>query len=340
MRIKTETRYSYPDNKPYKIWVREYLRMPLISPDVLNCSVYLYASREDAEQGEHWGGSGFVLCVPGGSAEPLVPPPGIERILATLLVRRGHRDRWHYYLVTNRHIAEKFRFARVNSWPESTRIYDVRKAIWVYHENQDDVAVCPITLDEESDEVQAVPLDMLVNQELAGELHVGPGDSVYMVGKFIYHSGRQRNLPAVRFGHIAMMPLEPIKSQRPGGIVLNLEGYLVEANSLAGYSGSPVFLTIAPWELEHLKGAASRKSLAQNKDAGTLWLLGITWGHLPVELDAKAEDGTKLKVTLNAGMMCVAPAWKILDVLNAPELVEQRTIEREGWRTEGAAIPD
>jgi hypothetical protein len=37
-----------------------------------------------------------------------------------------------------------------------------------------------------------------------------------MVGRFINHEGKQRNLPALRYGNIAMMPLEPIIQQETG----------------------------------------------------------------------------------------------------------------------------
>jgi hypothetical protein len=63
------------------------------------------------------------------------------------------------------------------------------------------------------------------------------GDEVATVGLYGSHFGLLKNIPVVRVGHIAMMPGEPVMTSH--GYV---KAYLIEVKSIAGLSGSPVFL--------------------------------------------------------------------------------------------------
>jgi hypothetical protein len=49
-------------------------------------------------------------------------------------------------------------------------------------------------------------------------------------------------------------------------------------------------------------------------------LMGLHYAQFPEEMEA--HDGTP--VTGLSGMTCVIPAWRVLDVLNMPELVQRR----------------
>lgn len=138
-----------------------------------------------------------------------------------------------------------------------------------------------------------------------------------MVGRFVNHEGKQRNLPSVRFGNISMMPYEPVRTSRG----LLQEVFLVESRSLPGYSGSPVFLAPFP-------NSALRKEQPPAK------LLGIDMGHLkdhlPVLSKKELAQGKRFPicddwtVESNTGMSCVIPAWKIIETLYMEELVESR----------------
>ena len=54
------------------------------------------------------------------------------------------------------------------------------------------------------------------------DLNMGVGDEVFMLGRFISHSGIQKNQPLARFGNIALMPDERILDGRK----LRIEAYL------------------------------------------------------------------------------------------------------------------
>jgi hypothetical protein len=109
-----------------------------------------------------------------------------------------------------------------------------------------------------------------------------------------------RNIPSVRFGNIAQMPIEPIEQGRVFG-KFQQESFLVEARSVSGFSGSPVFLI--------LHASASRQDPEFRLSTDVFRLLGIQWGYIqdwePVRDSAEKPVDTGLQVRLNTGMMAV-----------------------------------
>ena len=67
-------------------------------------------------------------------------------------------------------------------------------------------------------------------------MNIGIGDEAIAIGRFINHDGNQRNQPSVRFGAIAQMPKDKIRTDTG-----EQDAFLVEIKSISGYSGSPVF---------------------------------------------------------------------------------------------------
>lgn len=100
------------------------------------------------------------------------------------------------------------------------------------------------------------------------------------------------------------------------------ESFLVEARSLAGYSGSPVFV---------YKSAGMDSDTGEVKPyvSASVFLLGVDWCHLhrwePVlEADRQTRVQPPQWVKRNAGMAGVIPAWKIAELLNDPEVLGVR----------------
>ena len=83
--------------------------------------------------------------------------------------------------------------------------------------------------------------EWLLTDEIIKTRNIGPGDNVYAVGLFSLAIGRERNIPIVRTGHIAIMSKEKIPGIRIGDWRGEAEVYVVEARSIGGLSGSPVF---------------------------------------------------------------------------------------------------
>ena len=89
------------------------------------------------------------------------------------------------------------------------------------------------------DEIDIVPIaaESLGIPERLANWNIGIGDEVHAVGLFSEAPGHQTNMPIVRVGNIPMMPTEQIQTDMGYADV-----YLVEARSLGGMSGSPVFV--------------------------------------------------------------------------------------------------
>ena len=215
------------DGSLIKRWRRV---LPTIRETFLDSVVYLYASKSDADNGVKTGGSGF-LC---GIYDPS------SRAVQLYVVTNRHVIEAGFSVVrlTGREKTPASSFSRGESKPV---VMVVPKTDWAFPAEGDDLAVWPYkpiiaSVDEEFAYV-ALPHYGVTERDLLSSDRLGPGDDCFMVGRFINHDGTQKNLPSVRFGNIAMLPLEKVKVR---GVLV--DAFLVETRSQAGFSGSPVFV--------------------------------------------------------------------------------------------------
>lgn len=279
---------------PYYVWNRT---MPRISDDILDCVIYLYPSVMDAQEGEHFGGSGFLVAV---------------RF-------EVYESRSMVYAVTNSHVIREAAspIIRLNTIKGAHDVLEIAPQTWHHHPDGDDLAVCPLGLSPELYKFKCIPSSMFITQDLVSQYNIGPGDEVFVAGRFVNHEGKQRNLPSLRFGNIAMMPYEPIRHERG----FDQESFLIEARSIPGYSGSPVFVHILPF-------SKRPKEKGWQTEKGP-WLLGVDWSHLPLykpvlEKNLKHQVPERWKVETNSGMAGVIPAWRLRQLLDIEEFVVQR----------------
>lgn len=285
--------------------------MPTISPDVPNCVFYLYETVEDAKRGEKAGGTGFFFSIELGD----VP---------------GH----YYYAVTNWHNifdGKGSPIIRVNTKDGEPDIFELDHLDWVYRPRWHDLAIADITLDLKKHSVAFVPSEWATSPADLSDLGIGLGSDIFMVGRFLDHDGGKANVPAVRFGNIAVMP-QPIKQPTDA---TDLPSYILDLHSRTGFSGSPVFVF---------------HSQTKIKEGGTLsimdggqWikLLGVHWGQFPEPWEIKSGYKPKVKrkgskatsssEPLNAqyvkgwsGMTLAVPADAIMELLEMPKLKEPR----------------
>lgn len=266
--------------------------MPAIDPRIVDTVVYLYPDTESARSGERAGGSACLVAIP-------MPDDPLFAFA---------------YVVTNSHVIREGRCSviRVNTRDGRMGIIHSTENGWIHHPDGDDVAVLPISLKYDEIRSQGIPIDIFITKSKLEEYQIGPGDEAFMVGRFVNHEGRERNLPTVRFGNLAMLPYEKVR--HPRGTLQ--EAFLVECRSLPGYSGSPVFLHPLPFN------SFPRKSPPP-------MFLGIDVGSIkdtrPV-LDKTTRTAVNPNwiVEANTGMAYVVPAWKIQEILNMEVLVEAR----------------
>jgi hypothetical protein len=265
--------------------------MPRIDDTILHCSIYLYVSEDDAKAGTPWGGSGFLVGVP----------------------FTTDKDSYHIYAVTASHVIETD--ATVIRFNARTGIQTIPYVSrdWVSHRSGDDIAVALTDLNPDPSDYRYkfefiyAAENLCVTKTLQDEIALGPGDDVFMIGRFVGRDERQSNIPLTRFGHIAGPKNEPI-NQGPERRNFIQDSFLVEVHSLPGFSGSPVFVSIPSERIP--KGRKDEYSYPKQ-----IYLLGVDWGTL---------DENKFP-----GMSGVVPAWKLLELLYDDKEVVQMRKERE-----------
>jgi hypothetical protein len=281
--------------------------VPRIEHQYLDVVVYLYPSSDAAETGEAIGGTGFLVFRPSDE----------------------HAGKGYVYAVTNRHVVRDCAspVMRLNTKEGLKRVLPLTQDSWFDHPT-DDICVAHLGgINPEIYQYSVVKTSTFLSREVIDEEDIGPGDEVFMSGRFINHEGKQRNLPLLRFGNISMMPYEPILDDRG----YEQECFLVEVRSLAGFSGSPVFVyvpsfTIRPKDLERLEqGQPVFEGDTQLSMRGP-WLLGIHSCDLPFEEKVKqlidigngrqpfASDYVAYS---NSGQMTVIPSWRLLDFIDS-----------------------
>jgi hypothetical protein len=312
--------------------------MPRIPEYIADCSVYLYASEDAAKRGQDAGGSGFLVHI-------YSSVPGYL----------------YLYAVTNRHLIEDgFCVLRLNRKSGDTDNIVTTADDWFLHPEDDDVAVYPVGKLSERFKWSSVPFDTFADRESIETYNLGYGDEVFLVGRLIAQSGKQKNTPIVRFGNISLAadPTELIKYRGR-----EQEAHLVECRSISGFSGSPVFIAVERWfsgekaiqiweyrEKKHPNnkeekpppntGITTKEGIVfmpWQFNVGPL-LLGIDFGHIPhwdrvfqFPLNKKRRE-TDYKAESNTGIAGVVPSWKIIDILNAPKLADVRAAEDENLK--------
>jgi hypothetical protein len=188
--------------------------------------------------------------------------------------------------------------------------------------------------------IKTVPLSMFITADSMKEADIGPGDEVFMLGRFIKHDGKLTNTPSVRFGNLSMTAA-PIEHPTLG----TQESFAVEMRSLGGYSGSPVFVYPSPWNMN-----SGNVQLGGSR----LFLLGVDWGHIVDHLEvrekivvteqAAATERPVSYVAANTGMNGVVPAWKLAKMLGknpwttAIEAEENRLLAANAASNPGMAL--
>jgi hypothetical protein len=125
---------------------------------------------------------------------------------------------------------------------------------------------------------------------------------------------------------------EPIETQTG-----SMSAYLVEARSIGGHSGSPVFANMLAPRAHQQASPGGLPMPGERKD---YYLLGLIRGHL------RARDTNQYTTTdhpredlwINSGIVMVIPAQDIWDTLSEPELERERVEAWEASRTNGRRL--
>ncbi len=270
------------------------------------------------------------------------------------LVRSAIGSHGYQQIVTAKHVIEDINsdvvHVRVNTRSGSAEILDTDTAHWHDHANEDiDLAVCPTMIPMDCYDIMHHRIDDgVLNEKVISDREIGVGDEVFIAGMFVSRLGESRNIPIVRIGNIAAMAEEPIRTDYGYH-----DAYLIEARSIGGLSGSPVFVHLPIWR--HMKDG----SVVQLK--GMSWyLMGMLLGH---DLIANPEDALAIRseaapeesedeedrlsrlVPLNTGIGIVLPIQYVIEAIEQPEIVEKRMSKlknasrKTGYVADSAARP-
>ena len=232
------------------------------------------------------------------------------------------------HLVTAEHVIVRRSdpmYARVNLVAGGTRDIPIRYNDWWHHPDpgvSTDLAVLPTSIDRGDIIYSHNPIDSFATDEVIAKNGIGVGDEVFATGLFASHYGKGQNLPIVRTGNIALMPDEPVLTRFVGYI----DAYLIETRSIAGLSGSPVWVHMPP--IRVVKGRASEYEGPQ------FFLLGLVQGRFNVKAQdedlANETDGDR-DDRINSGIGVVVPAQRIAETLLQPDLValRQRIVDQK-----------
>jgi Trypsin len=165
------------------------------------------------------------------------------------------------------------------------------------------------------------PRSVMLTPELVTELQVGVGDEIAIIGLFRSHHGKEQNIPIARMGHIACMRHEPVFTAYGGYI----DAYLIEARSISGLSGSPVFFING---VRVIKSGPERVTYSLAPDKPYYLLMGLVHGHFDIRNlneDTVVEDEREATHGINTGIGVVIPVDKVVETIRGhPDLIQRR----------------
>ena len=261
---------------------------------------------------------------------PEMPEPEY-RGTAFIVTVPGTQSNHFAFTVTARHVAERLQgkdyYIRANK-KDGTAIALQGRASdpWWFHPSEREHVDAAVTLFSPMRlaelDVEHIPLGMFADPEIIAKRDIGIGDEVFITGLFTKVTETMKNIPILRTGAVAMIPGERI----PFGDKL-IEAYLIEARSIGGLSGSPVFVRETVQIPHQLFPKAGM--IVPLFGMGPIWFFGSVIGHW----DLPSGFTTTEAEAVNMGISPIVPAHKIREIILQPELVEMMKKVNDEMRT-------
>lgn len=245
----------------------------------------------------------------------------------------GEQNRYFLYLVTAKHVIVDERanvispaFLRLNKREGGSEFLRLETkinnedAVFMHPKNAlVDLVVIPVSLDDTKYDFKFIQNEAILSKEGMTQLEISEGASVFFTGLFAPFVGQGRNYPVVRSGTIALLTDELIPWRTdPNKRAEMAELLLLETQSFGGNSGSPVFVTIGPFDSPELR------------------LIGVMKGTFEQPRPISAlQNGTVAVAKQNLGIAAVVPAQLLRDIL----LGEPLTKFRDSLQQSVQAVP-
>jgi hypothetical protein len=253
------------------------------------------------------------------------------------------------YIVTARHVLDLISgpekdgnttvAIRINLKAGGSEVAPSALKLWHFHPGPKprryvDVAVLPVPISPDLYDIARIPLNETVaTPEIIKAEDIGVGTDVYITGLFTRHWGDVQNAPLVRCGNIARMVEEPLYT--PDGYMY---AYLVEAKSIGGLSGSPVFAHMPAIRVQTFDDTNQAKLFLPR---ASHYLLGMVQGHFVVENseDTIIESDQRIG-QINTGIAVVIPVQSIIEAVDHPALLAARVAAAEAKRRGTGLVRD
>lgn len=173
----------------------------------------------------------------------------------------------------------------------------------------------------------------LVSDETAlKRYHVREGDEMFFVGLFTPFYGSKKNIPICRFGHLSMLPDEPIVLSKDNAQHL----YLMETEAFGGNSGSPAFFSFPQSSLaSRFFEWKNHQQFFSDTDHIKILFAGVVNAYF---LDLEQIKFQNTSVTPysqgNTGIASIVPAHYLYEILYSDH---EREFRKKEWRENAPA---
>ena len=217
------------------------------------------------------------------------------------------------YAITARHVLDNIQF-KTQAVEVAIRVNLVEGGVhwlhidlndwWVHPDPAIDVAILEIARFDVGYDHLFWPTSECADAAYMEANEVGLGEEIFVAGLFRHHHGTRRNIPIIRVGNLACLTEEKVTTSSGDADLL-----LIEARSIGGLSGSPVFLNLG--YSRTTQGRMVQRSHIEIR------LLGMIHGHFDVKqtaIDGVAEDANELAAEekVNTGIAMVVP-WRVIE---------------------------
>lgn len=235
-------------------------------------------------------------------------------------------------IVTAKHVIEginsKEIFIRINDKNGQAKFLSSLKSDWIAHPDSNiDVSVCPSVVGYDEYDILSIPVcntggQLVLTEDIIKKYDIGCGDEVFIPGMYSPRIGEAKNIPIFRMGNVASMPEEPLQTKYGYH-----NAYLIEARSLDGLSGSPVFV--------HRFPLAFKDGNVKFQQGNMFYLMGLVLGYYEVTnpsgfISVKQKEGgnnsedNKVYIPQNTGVAIVLPIIHVQEAINQPAIWEKR----------------
>jgi hypothetical protein len=257
-----------------------------------------------------------VVFVFASGADGHLIPLGTGFLAGVNISPKAQPDRFLEYFVTARHVVTDDLgriygniFIRLNKRDGGSDFLHLdttlNKQDFVFthpDDTQVDLVVIPVALDDAKYDFVVVGESLVLTRDTFKQMEISEGADVFFAGLFLPFIGQGRSYPVIRSGKVALITDERIPWRNGVNKPTEMaELLLLETQSFAGNSGSPVFVTV------HSTAQIGRTDLR---------LIGVMRGTFEQNRPVEAVPNDAMSVAKqNLGIAAVIPAYLLRDIL-------------------------